>query len=222
MDKHLPSTPQTTVLVLDDYPLESIGIFAAIFQSSYEVVGLEGRKDIRENIQKYRPNIVIIGVELEDLRNTLFMDRLSKECQPRFVFLTEAAIALPALLRRVKGVRGVLHRQAGAEELLVCLDTVSRGDVYISPRLVARTPLTSAKVPGAQRPNRITWREMEIIELVQLGSSNREIGISLGINSSTVSSHLQAIYKKLGARNRTQLALASLLLEKSDLSKKRR
>jgi DNA-binding NarL/FixJ family response regulator len=207
-DEQLAPPPTDTVLVLDDYPLMRLGVFSALFRSRYEVVGLEDAANIAASLEEYNPALALIGAGLRDLENPAFIGKLPKELAPPLIFLTDAPVAFRALTRRVRGARGALHRQATADELLVCLETVSAGFTYVSPSLV---PLTSRVVERATVSlGRLTWRETEVIRLVRLGLSNREIAAKLDIQPGTVVSHLKAISAKLGVRNRTEMAMASL------------
>lgn len=101
------------------------------------------------------------------------------------------------------GAVGYLLKDAPPEELVAAVRSTARGDASMSPvvrdRLATReqTPRTS-----------LTPRELEVLQLVAAGSSNREIGRELMLSEATVKSHLVHIYDKLGVRSRTS-AVAS-------------
>ncbi|WP_066527979.1 response regulator transcription factor [Corynebacterium bouchesdurhonense] len=101
------------------------------------------------------------------------------------------------------GAVGYLLKDAPPEELVAAVRSTARGDASLSPvvrdRLDAReqTPRSS-----------LTPRELEVLQLVAAGSSNREIGGELMLSEATVKSHLVHIYDKLGVRSRTS-AVAS-------------
>jgi DNA-binding NarL/FixJ family response regulator len=206
----LTDAPAETVLVLDDYPLVRLGIFTALFNSRYDVLGLGDRSDIAGSLEEHQPGLVVIGADLRDLRDSAFIESISKEpCSP-VVLLTEVAVAFPALRRRAKVVRGLLHRQATADELVACLDRVSRGYIYMSRRLEAQLTGPVANEAEAPRLGRLSLRETEVLQLVRSGLSNREIGSKLGISRETVAVHLRAIRMKLAVRNRADMATLDL------------
>jgi DNA-binding CsgD family transcriptional regulator len=60
-----------------------------------------------------------------------------------------------------------------------------------------------------EEPNRLTPREVQIVELVRRGCSNKEIALALGVVEDTVKKHLQSVFGKLGVRRRALVALSS-------------
>ena len=101
------------------------------------------------------------------------------------------------------GAVGYLLKDAPPEELVAAVRSTARGDATMSP--VVRDRLeTRERTPRSS----LTPRELEVLQLVAAGSSNREIGHELMLSEATVKSHLVHIYDKLGVRSRTS-AVAS-------------
>ena len=215
MEKLLSDPSEITVLVLDDYPLMRLGIFASLLNTRYKVVGLENRTDIAALLEKHRPGVAIIGADLGDLKDRRFFKSVSASSTSSVIFLTEAVVALAGVRRCTKVVRGMLHRQAPAAELIACLDHVSWECNYVSRRLGTRPDAAVEAAGDAQPLSRLSMRETEVLRLIQLGLSNRLIADKLGISRETVSVHLRAIGTKLGVRNRTRMAIVGLTLEGS-------
>src|SRR4051812_24858976 len=75
------------------------------------------------------------------------------------------------------------------------------------PMLLARARALGARTDGAAAPpDDLSWREVDILRLVALGRSNREIGAELSISGHTVANHVRSILRKTGAANRTEAA----------------
>jgi DNA-binding CsgD family transcriptional regulator len=75
------------------------------------------------------------------------------------------------------------------------------------PMLLARARALGAPARAAQTPpDELSWREVDILRLVALGKSNREIGVELSISGHTVANHVRSILRKTGAANRTEAA----------------
>jgi DNA-binding CsgD family transcriptional regulator/tetratricopeptide (TPR) repeat protein len=75
------------------------------------------------------------------------------------------------------------------------------------PMLLARARALGAQPePPRTPPDDLTWREVDILRLVALGRSNREIGLELSISGHTVANHVRSILRKTGAANRTEAA----------------
>ena len=101
------------------------------------------------------------------------------------------------------GAVGYLLKDAPPEELVAAVRSTARGDATMSPVVRERLE-TRDRTPRSSR----TPRELEVLQLVAAGSSNREIGTELMLSEATVKSHLVHIYDKLGVRSRTS-AVAS-------------
>lgn len=103
------------------------------------------------------------------------------------------------------GASGVLRKTASLDVLLTCLQTVARGATWMEEDLVREVdrPVRFAHSP-------LTAREMQVMELVERGLKNKDIGLALGIRTGTVKIHLKHIFEKTGIRGRYGLALSGL------------
>ena len=101
------------------------------------------------------------------------------------------------------GAVGYLLKDAPPEELLAAVRSAAKGDATLSP-VVREKLATREKAPRSS----LAPRELQVLQLVAEGSSNREIGQQLMLSEATVKSHLVHIYDKLGVRSRTS-AVAS-------------
>ena len=101
------------------------------------------------------------------------------------------------------GAVGYLLKDAPPADLLAAVRSTAKGDQAMSPVVRSRLQ-TRDRSPRSS----LTPRELEVLQLVAGGSSNREIGQQLMLSEATVKSHLVHIYDKLGVRSRTS-AVAS-------------
>lgn len=101
------------------------------------------------------------------------------------------------------GAVGYLLKDAPPEELVAAVRSTARGDATMSPVVRERLE-TRSRTPRSS----LTPRELEVLQLVASGASNKEIGTELMLSEATVKSHLVHIYDKLGVRSRTS-AVAS-------------
>ena len=101
------------------------------------------------------------------------------------------------------GAVGYLLKDAPPEELVAAVRSTARGDATMSPVVRERLE-TRDRTPRSS----LTPRELEVLQLVAAGSSNREIGTELMLSEATVKSHLVHTHDKLGVRSRTS-AVAS-------------
>jgi two-component system nitrate/nitrite response regulator NarP len=108
----------------------------------------------------------------------------------------------PALNALALGVQGVLLDTSTQAEVLECLEAILRGEMWVPPA-IAQAALLS-------RHCRLSKREGELVNLVALGLSNKEIAYTLGIAVGTVKVYLSRIFDKLGVSDRYELALLVL------------
>ena len=103
------------------------------------------------------------------------------------------------------GAQGVIRKTADATSVMACLRTVAVGTTWMEDCLLS----TGEKSVRNSRSN-LTPREQEVVELVEQGLKNKDIGLSMGIRPGTVKIHLKHIFEKTGIRGRYGLALSGL------------
>jgi DNA-binding NarL/FixJ family response regulator len=106
------------------------------------------------------------------------------------------------------GVAGYVTRSGSFEDLLSTIHNVARGELICSPRIAAALMKHIAR-PGTEIGNqvqRLTRREMEVIQFIDQGWSNKEIASRLNIEVSTVKNHVHHLLEKLGATRRGEAA----------------
>jgi DNA-binding NarL/FixJ family response regulator len=129
------------------------------------------------------------------------------------IIVWSAVMTEPEALRFLKaGARGVVSKTAQIGTLLACLDSVAEGKTWMEDTLF-RDHSSSDRRSRSE----LTLREQQVLELVEQGLRNKEIGHELGIRPGTVKIHLKHIFEKTGVHGRYGLALSGLK-ERSDLA----
>jgi DNA-binding NarL/FixJ family response regulator len=108
------------------------------------------------------------------------------------------------------GARGFLLKDAGPALLTQAIRAAADGDALIAPNVTVRLLAAFAHSPSgtARQPfEPLTAREEEVLVTVAQGRTNDEIATELFISTSTVKAHLASLMRKLGARNRVELAM---------------
>ena len=111
------------------------------------------------------------------------------------------------------GALGYLLKDVSGHDLAEAVRTVAAGGALIQPSVARKVVAEFARVAAPARPveaglaEPLSDRELEILELLALGLSNREIAQRLSLAPGTVKNYVTAILQKLGARDRTHAAI---------------
>jgi two-component system, NarL family, response regulator YdfI len=108
------------------------------------------------------------------------------------------------LQARRAGVRGVLREDATAEELTAAIAATMAGLIVLHPAALIARPAGMAGSRRASEGTGLTPRELEILEMMAEGMSNRRIAVRLGISGYTVKFHVASVLSKLRAASRTE------------------
>ncbi|OJX47921.1 MAG: DNA-binding response regulator [Chloroflexi bacterium 44-23] len=102
------------------------------------------------------------------------------------------------------GATGYLLKDTQADELCRAIKAAAAGQVQLSPQVATRL---LREVQAPESPEKLTERETDVLRLLALGKSNKEIALELIIGEKTVKTHVSSILGKLGVPSRTQAAL---------------
>lgn len=117
------------------------------------------------------------------------------------VSMTEAE----ALRLLQAGAKGIVRKSADLTSLIACLKTVASGSCWMEDSV-----FRESMRPDRRSRSELTPREQQVLDLVEQGFKNREIGTELGIRPGTVKIHLKHIFEKTGVHGRYGLALSGL------------
>lgn len=114
-----------------------------------------------------------------------------------------------AIVRRLldAGVRGFISKTDSSDIMLAAVQLVLSGGIYVPPLVLWSDQVPGAAPGGAGLPD-LTQRQIDVLRLLVRGHSNKVIARQLDIGEGTVKVHVAAIFRALGARNRTE-AVAS-------------
>lgn len=199
------------VLVVAADPLVRAGLTTLLRQAGYTIAGQSPPgAGLMAEMAIYRPEAVLwdLGWDPEaGLEDTL--DQVAA--------LSEAGLAVVALLPgdeqagavRAAGALGLLPREAAAGAIAAALEGAARGLLVLHPGLAGRAaPPPDHATPGL--PEALTARELEVLQRLAAGLTNRAIAQELGISEHTVKFHVNAILGKLGAQSRTEAVVQAL------------
>ncbi len=193
------------VVVADDHPVYRDGITRAVRdRPDLELVGeAGGGREALELIAEEAPDVALLDFRMPDLDGQAVLHALVRDRSPaRVVFLsanTEPAIVFAAL---AAGATGYLSKDADRSAICDAVAAASRGETVLSPDL--QTGLAGQIRLHAAQGDRVVLspRELEVLALTAQGRSAPEIASQLFLAPTTVKSHLQNLYEKLGVSDR--------------------
>ncbi len=204
------------VLLVDDQALFREGLNTLLsIHSDIEVVGEanNGEEAIQMAAQT-APDVVLMDLRMPVLDGVAATRRLA-ETQPdsRVIVLTTFDDDEHIFDGLRAGAVGYLLKDVSSEKLVEAIRATAGGQSFLQPSVAAKLISEFARVTGHQPPTSqplvepLSERELEVLQQVATGASNKEIAATLFITEGTVKNHLTNILGKLGVRDRTQAAL---------------
>jgi DNA-binding NarL/FixJ family response regulator len=201
------------VLIADDQAMIRTGFRLILSaEDDIEVVGeaADGETAIREALT-LRPDVTLMDIRMPGIDGIEATRMLAGEsiADPLAVVVVttyDLDANLHAALRA--GALGFLLKDAGPALLVEAVRAAANGESLVSPSMTRR--LIQDGLQPSDRPDLpepLTARETDVVRLVAQGRTNAEITAELVVSMSTVKTHLSSVQRKLGARNRTEIAI---------------
>ncbi|HEY1174531.1 MAG TPA: response regulator transcription factor [Phytomonospora sp.] len=198
----------TRVVIADDQEMVRHG-FRMILdaQPDMRVVGeaADGARAV-ETVRALRPDVLLADIRMPVMSGLDVVRELAADAVKVVVVTTfDVDEYVHRALR--DGAAGFLLKRSGPGLLVEAVRAAVAGDALISPSITVRLlrHMRSPATDGAARPA-LTERETEVARRVATGETNAEIGARLFITPGTVKTHLAAVQRKIGARNRVNVA----------------
>ena len=207
------------VALVDDQAMVRQGLRLILeSEPGLTVVGeaADGR-DALDMVPRARPDVVLMDVRMPRLDGIeacrLIRDAADGEL-PYVLMLTTFDLEDYVYAALRAGASGFLLKDAPAEQLVVAVEVVARGDALLAPQV---TRLLIEEVARRRTPDpravagldRLTEREVEVLRLMARGMSNSEIAGQLYLGEATVKTHVGRVLGKLDARDRVQAVVAA-------------
>jgi DNA-binding NarL/FixJ family response regulator len=157
-------------------------------------------------MREYQPSILVVDKAFGAHTVTDWVRLLSTADKPTAVIVWGSPMTESEALRFLQaGAAGVIRKTASLTDLAACVRTVAEGATWMESEVThdPRMPIRTGR-------SALTPREVQVMDLVERGFKNKEIGQALGIRTGTVKIHLKHIFEKTGIRGRYGLALSGL------------
>jgi two-component system nitrate/nitrite response regulator NarL len=200
------------VFVADDHPMYREGLVRAIKERpDLELVGecADGRTALPE-IRRLTPDVAVLDVRMPGLTGTEVLNAIARErIATRVVFLS-AHVESELVYRAVAlGAAAYLSKEADRATIFDAVAAVARGQTVLSPEIQSGLAAQIQLRETESRPV-LSPREQEVLRLIAEGGSAPEIARRLHLSPSTVKTHLQSLYEKLGVSDRAAAVAAAM------------
>ena len=194
------------MLVVEDHHVVRQGLVSLLnVVEGMEVVGeaADGVEAIAQ-YRKHQPDITLIDLRLPRMSGVDAIQRIRMESpHARFIVLTTYD-GDEDIYRALKaGAKAYLLKGMTTDELIAAIRVVHTGKSHI-PQAIAE------KLAERMGVEELTPREMDVLEQIVSGKSNKEIADELGVSEATVKTHINSLLGKLGVTDRTQAATAAI------------
>lgn len=206
-----------TVLVVDDEDLVRSGVRLLLAQDpDLAVVGeaSDGRSSL-EQTRVLSPDVVLLDLHMPEPDGLAVLPRLRRAdgSRPAVLVLTTFGDDRNVFHALQAGAAGFLLKTSRAEELRRAVLACAAGQQVVAPSVLASLieRFLDQPPPGERDPRlaELTDREIEVLCMVARGYSNAEVGAALFLGEATVKSHVNAILRKLGLRDRVQATVVA-------------
>jgi DNA-binding NarL/FixJ family response regulator len=196
-----------TVLLVDDHALVRRG-FRRMLEDDPEICVVAEASDGPEAVRfalELRPQVIVMDCALPEFNGIEATRRIRKEF-PAVEILMLSMHSEDTLVRQAldAGARGYVLKNAMELDLVTAVKTVAAGKVVLDPQVSKPASLKGERGSG------LTTRELEILQHIVAGKSNKEIAIDLSLSSNTVAVHRANIMDALGIHKTAELVVYAI------------
>jgi DNA-binding NarL/FixJ family response regulator len=187
------------IMLVDDHPAFRKGL-AALVESEPDLEVVAQCGDGRQA----RPDVVLMDLRLPGMGGVEAILAIRKEFpQARVIVLTTFDTDEDIYRAIQSGAKSFLLKDTPEDELAATIRAVHNGEQRLPPKVAGR-------LAARQQRAELSQREMEVLQLLVKGRSNKEIASALFVTEDTVKAHLKTLFVKLHAQDRTQAAVTAV------------
>jgi two-component system, NarL family, nitrate/nitrite response regulator NarL len=183
--------------------------------AGFQVVGEAGTgEETISVVRRVAPDLLLLDLSMPRMSGLDALNELKGADDRLRTILFATSISTSQMLTAVElGVRGLILKDAATELLFDAIMSVLAGRFWLGQSLVTdfietvRPLIGASKATGGKLSYGLTPREREVLTLVSAGCGNKEIARRCAVSEETIKHHLTRIFDKVGASNRTELAM---------------
>lgn len=200
-----PPATRIEVLIADDHTTFLAGL-SSIIDMEQDMIVVAEATDGRRAVDLWRklsPDVTILDLRMPLLDGVGVIEEIRQQDPSARIVILTTYDSDNDIYRAIKaGANGYLLKDARREEIVDCIRKVSAGETCIPQALLQKLATGISSEP-------LTDRELEVLDLLSHGKSNKEIAANLSISEFTVKGHLRNIFSKLNVLSRTEAITAA-------------
>ncbi|KAA3642733.1 MAG: DNA-binding response regulator [Chloroflexi bacterium] len=197
------------ILITDDHPVVREGLAGMLTgQDDFEVVGMAENGEMAVRLYaSLKPDVALMDLQMPGMDGVGAIEAIKAQLPEARILVLTTYDSDAAILRAIEaGATGYLLKDTPREELFRAIRAAAKGESVLAPA-VAASLMTQMRTPAEDN---LSAREIEVLQLVAKGASNKEVGKTLHISVATVKTHLIHIFNKLGVDDRTAAVTTAL------------
>lgn len=194
------------LLLVDDHNIVLTGLATVLeFDHRIKVVAMaENGIEALVAYRKYQPDLVLMDIRMSGMDGIETLRQLRNEhARSRVIMLTTSETPTDLRDAMAAGAVGYLLKTTNRTDLLDAIFTVHAGGMAIPTTLLRQ-------IQEANSAPLLTQRQLEVLDLLSKGLSNKEIAAVLGFTEAGTKKHLISIFEKLGATDRTEAVIIAI------------
>ena len=197
-----------TVLITDDHAIVREGL-RLILETAVDIEVIGEAADGAEALQlvaQQPPDVVLMDLRMPGMDGLTAIEHLQRDHPQVAVVILTTYNEDDLMLRGLQaGAKGFLLKDTVRETLLDTIYAAAKGESLLGADVMARLLIQTqrgGKRPSTTKENPLTDRELQTLQAVAAGETNKGIALQLGITERTVKAHLTSVYNKLGVDSR--------------------
>ncbi len=223
-DRRNAAEQHTKILIVDDHPMFRLGIREILErESDFEVVGeAEDSRSAFERAQAETPDIVLMDLSLPAPGGIETTQRIKRELPSVGIICLAMSEDEDQLFDAIKaGAAAFILKDVGPDDLVTIIRRVGNGEYLINDKVFAKPNVASrvlkefrdlAVYGQSETPifAPLSPREVEILDNIAQGMTNKQVAYALSISEQTVKNHMSSILRKLSVNDRTQAVVYAM------------
>jgi DNA-binding NarL/FixJ family response regulator len=200
------ATKAIKVLIVDDHPVVRLGLRTMLeSEENISVTGTAGSaKEALAEVQKLQPDVVLMDLRMPEMEGAEAIAELRRiEPNIRILVLTNYEEDEYIFRALQAGAMGYLLKSTPQEEIVQAVEMVHENKRCVPPNIARRLLETISR-------EELSQRELEVLKLVAVGLTNKEIAQRLFISAKTARNHVASCLEKLGVTDRTEAATTAV------------